>query len=240
MSVKEISEKKLEQLKKLIRHEKSAREISSVHEAEIFADKIQEFLDEYGLSMSEIDIKEEEQLNVDQELINQCFKREWKRHLIRRIADLNSCKHIYDSPRMILVGLEQDRRITFELYSYFADLGEHLYGFAAKSEKEEWGELPPKFKGSFMWGYALTIANRLYKRHKQMLENIPQTSTSLIHIGNKLAKAEQFVDAHIPTKASRPSMNISSERGYKSGVRAGNSVALTDETLEEKGRRQIS
>lgn len=48
----------IEKLRKLIRHERSAREIGSIAEAEAFAERIQSLCDEYNLSISEIDIDE--------------------------------------------------------------------------------------------------------------------------------------------------------------------------------------
>lgn len=234
-----MNEKIIDRLKKLIRHQKSAEKISSVNEAKVFADKIQDLLDEHNLSMSEIDISEEP-VDVDQELLQKCFKREWKRLLVHRIAKINSCQAIYDMPRMIIVGTLADRQVTFELYTYFADLGEHLYTLEAKNLKNEYGFVPAKYKGSFMLGYAQTIANRLYLRHKAAVDAIPQTSTALVFIGDKLAKSQQFVDDKIPTKKTRMSMNVGSYDGYDAGKKAANSVALTDETLEEKGRKQLS
>ena len=233
-----MNEKIIDRLKKLIRHQRSAEKISSMNEAKVFADKIQELLDQYNLSMSDIDISEQV-IDVDQELVQKCFKREWKRLLINKIAKLNSCQSIYDMPRMIIVGTEADRQIVFELYTYFAELGEHLYTFEAKRLREEEGEVPTKYKGSFMLGYAQTIANRLYQRHQAALANIPQTSTALIFIGDKLARSEQFMKHNIPTKETKMSMNVGSWGGYNAGVKAGKSVALTDETFEDKNKKQL-
>jgi len=209
-----------------------------MHEAQVFADKIQELLDEHNLSLSEIDISEQG-INVDQELLHKCFKREWKRHLIKGIATLNSCKVIYDMPRMIIVGIDADRQVSFDLYSYFADLGEHLYLLEAKRLKEEQGGVPTQYKGSYMWGYALTICNRLYQRHQAALAHIEQTSTALVYIGDKIAKSEQFIENNIPTKKTKTNFNVGNYSGFAAGERDGNSVALTDETLEEKARRQL-
>ena len=45
----------IEKLRKLIAHEKSARSIGNIHEAEAFASRIQTLLDEHKLSMGEVE-----------------------------------------------------------------------------------------------------------------------------------------------------------------------------------------
>lgn len=234
-----MNEKIIDRLRKLIRHEKSARKMGSIKEAELFLDKIQEELDKHNLSMSEIDIREQG-IDVEQEYRNVCFKREWKRLLVQSIAQVNSCQSIYDSPRMIIVGIKQDREIVYELFSYFSELGEHLATLASKSVKKEEGYIPSKFKGSFMLGYAVTLSWRFRDRHREAMASVEQTSTALVYIGDKLAKSRDFVSNNIPTKKGRMSFNVGNDDAYDDGVKAGKSVNLSDKTIEESGRKMLS
>ena len=53
-----MENKILEKIKKLIRHKESAEKIGSISEAEAFAVKIQKLLNEYNISLSDIDLEE--------------------------------------------------------------------------------------------------------------------------------------------------------------------------------------
>ena len=138
----------IEKLKKLMRHEESARSIGSIPEAEAFAAKIQDLLTEYKLSMSEIEFDARDEgepidwENVSGDEINvggKKVRQYWRMKLATGIAQVNSCQAIGKGARsnsFAFVGRTTDRELCKVLYLYMVELGEELCARCVKSERE--------------------------------------------------------------------------------------------------------
>lgn len=228
-----MNDKILDKLRKLINHQRSAEKLGSIHEAKLFAEKIQEFLDQYNLSMSDIDMSQPEQNTVDKEDLFKSFKEKWKQVLCNSIAKVNSCRAIYCNPNILIIGAQADREIVAELYDYFSSLGEHLAQIGKDNTRKECGVVQPGFRMSFLWGYATTLGSRMIQMHEESLKKAPQTSTALVHIGNKIAKADAFVQQKMRTKDKKLSGSVISNDAYEQGKEAGKKVTLTNKVFEK-------
>lgn len=147
MSVDKIVDK----LRKLIAHEKSARSIGNLHEAEAFAARIQEMLEEHKLGMDEIEYAEREAGEpIDWEPVDaseidhkEVYNRKrlkvyWQQQLAMTIAAVNGCEIVnasgFKGSRFFFVGRTSDRQLCKILYIYLVELGEELCMKAAKED----------------------------------------------------------------------------------------------------------
>mgnify|MGYP000684045842 CR=1 FL=1 len=110
-----MAEKILEKLRKLIAHEKSAREIGSMDEAEAFAAKIQQLIDEYNIELSEIGNKPEE-TRVGSETLVLRTRQSWQKHFLIKLAKFYGCNAIKYRKSWLLVGTQIDRAIVAEFF----------------------------------------------------------------------------------------------------------------------------
>lgn len=235
-----MDSKILDKIRKLIEHERSARSIGSIHEAALFAAKIQELLDQYNLQMSDVDYQEARS-NVNSEQIH--FPRElnyWRRSFLAFVAHLQGCTICLGNKYFLIIGNEIDRLLVAELFLYFEGLGSHLADAAAREwqstleyrRKKKKASHTRDYKNSFLLGYSSQVAERMAAEREKAREN---SETGLIYIGNKLADAKEWVRSNIATKKvanKAPKSNRFKTEAFLKGVRAGNSVALTTKTID--------
>lgn len=140
----------IEKLRKLIAHEQSARSIGSLPEAEAFATKIQELLDEHKLSMDEIDYATREvdepidwepveanEINHKENYGHTRLKIHWQQQIAQAIAEANSCQLVNcagNKGKIFFVGRTTDRQLCKMLYLYLVELGEELCEKAARED----------------------------------------------------------------------------------------------------------
>jgi len=136
-------------LRKLIEHERSARSIGSLAEAEAFAAKIQDLLTAHKLSMSEIDFQAREDGEpIDWEHVDgsevgrggRKTKVYWRVVIAKAIAKINSCEIVNETRShgnaFFFVGRTSDREIAKTLYLYLIELGEELVAKSARADRE--------------------------------------------------------------------------------------------------------
>ena len=137
-------------LRKLIAHERSARSIGSLAEAESFAAKIQDLLTAHKLSMSEVDFQTREDgepidwERVDGSELNVGGRRTktyWRVSIAHAIAKVNSCEVVNDTRSrgmsFFFVGRTSDRELAKILYLYLIELGEELVVKSARADRED-------------------------------------------------------------------------------------------------------
>ena len=229
----------IEKLKKLIRHEQSARAIGNIGEAENFAGKIQELLDAHNLSLSDIDVNEYKS-SVNRSEDGQNAINSWQKLFIINISELNGCKCILSGTLITLVGGEEDRLIVFEIYRYFEKLGRDF----AETALREWkltAEYKRKrkkifhsrlFKKSFLHGFIVALVNRFKEKHEEA-KRASSNEQALIFIGNKLAEADSWIERNLKTTNYKVSVKACKfkDDAWSKGFKAGNSVALTTQTI---------
>lgn len=150
-----VSEKTLDLLRKLIEHERSARAIGSLNEAEAFATKIQQMLSQHKLGMSDVEFDEQEAdepiewLHVGKNDFEFGSRKSWQVRLARTIAEANGCKTVleggwhsrysklrhYSGNQFYFVGRTSDREICKILFLYFVKLGIHLEEVCQEQER---------------------------------------------------------------------------------------------------------
>jgi hypothetical protein len=129
----------LEILKALVAHERSARAIGEVKEAEAFAAKIAEMLTAHKLEMSDIDFQERQYTQplgltqFDMRLVrglknpDQVFV--WRLTIADAIALVNGCKMLGDEDAdwsIFFAGREEDREAACVLFEFFLEIIERL------------------------------------------------------------------------------------------------------------------
>ena len=140
----------IEKLRKLIAHERSARSIGNMQEAEAFASRVQDLLTAHKLSMSEVDFQEREEGEpIDWERVDgrdiegssMKTRTYWRVTIANAIAGVNSCMIVNASgsrgTSFFFVGRTSDRQLAKILYVYLVELGEELCLKAAKENKPE-------------------------------------------------------------------------------------------------------
>lgn len=241
----------IDKLRKLILHEKSARGIGNIHEAEAFASKIQELLTSHKLGMSDVDFEERDKSEpIEYESVrardlhcrNKKHRTYWRVVLGTTIAQVNSCRLVGDHDNSVcyFVGRTSDRELAKMVYIYLVELCEDLCVKNAVAEKynqeDKFNELTDysgsttqfqvwmkKYKESWKIGFGKAIVSRLEEMHADMLSN--SESSALVHI----KKDAVAVDDYLKGKTSKTNMSGKSRSGdgFEAGYAAGASANLS-------------
>jgi hypothetical protein len=125
----------IERIRKMIAHERSAREIGSTAEAEAFAEKIQALLVKHRLSMNDLEMETLDEVDpvahVSAQIKNKHVK-PWLTLLAHCIAVNFFCKVLFldgtDSvgASFIFIGRNADRLTALELFLYFSEKASSL------------------------------------------------------------------------------------------------------------------
>lgn len=124
MNTKEVPEKILEKIRKLLRLKEGAEKINSEGESYAAAQGIHRLLTEYNLSLADvkdengqtsINIGESEKINYDSE-----YGSRWRRWIMTSIAKFNYCElyTVNGSSKMILIGQVDNVQVCKELFDY--------------------------------------------------------------------------------------------------------------------------
>lgn len=130
-----------EVLQKLIAHEKSARIVGSIAEAEAFATRIQELLTKYKLSRSEVEadtLDKDDPIGHSRVESTKVDNEGWFLILAQGVAVNFYCRPVdeswpkvkgcrrQDKASIVFVGRDSDREAATSMFSYLANLGEDL------------------------------------------------------------------------------------------------------------------
>jgi hypothetical protein len=200
----------VELLQKLISHERSARSIGSIAEAETFATKIQTLLIEHKLSMSEVEYEaqaKDDPINCEKVKPEQAGMKdgtyvEWLALLCTAVAKSLFCQCIYYHgwPRtMIIIGRDSDRQAAAQMYCHLSRIAVSLceqefqkykqtaeydhHRAAAAFGKTFSPGLPAVgriWKKSFLLGFAHAIGRRLSTTRKQQVQTASTQALMLI------------------------------------------------------------
>jgi len=246
----------IEKLRKLIAHEKSARSIGNLKEAEAFADKIQQLLDEHKLSMSEVEFEaREESEPIEWEKFDpvtegfDCSRLRripWQIKLARGIARSNTCDIVIASngSSIYFVGRTSDREICRSVFTSLLELGYRLSALCMQydyiNEAVKCAEADGNFRAwmrdyrrSWLLGFAQAVSARLYDAHKARMAGLPSSSTAMVHISKDLAliaKAIKDGGASEVTQRSRSGRNT---EAFQRGRSAGAAVNLSPGRLKK-------
>lgn len=221
-------ESMIDKLNKLIAHEKSARAIGSIEEAETFAAKIQTLMFAHKLEMSDLEYAAEEANEpVDSELVseydltgarrNTNRSQSWVGVLVNAVAKSNFCRTVGSriGNGCTIIGKPSDRTATKVLFKYLYDTcleaaPEHTRihcSFGTTQEKTN-------FTKGFKFGFSVAIAERL-KVEKTKLKAAAHEQ-GLIRID----QLEKAVDAKVHEEFPRLQQSRPTTRNYE-GYAAG-------------------
>jgi hypothetical protein len=228
-------------LQKLITHERSAREIGSVAEAETFAAKIQTMLTQHKLSMSEVEYEAQEKLDpIDSEFVRHGEfglkdgpRENWLAILSHAVAQSFFCRTFYyhGCPQtMIFVGRDSDRKAAIAMYSYLCGLAVALCEkefllYKASDAFEPNPAASRIWKKSFKLGFVSAIGNRL-RTTRVAIESTSSTQGMIL-----IRRDEVAINDWMTQRRLNPRMKSSAPSGYNSGAaglgqRHGSQVSL--------------
>ncbi len=127
--------KTIELLQKLINHEKSARSIGNLAEAEAFASRIQELLFKHKIEMTDVEFSEQEKNEpIAEDFLNENdltgessfrkSKQSWVGILLGAAAKANFCDVIGAARgnSYYMIGRDSDKQIARQLFKYLYDI----------------------------------------------------------------------------------------------------------------------
>ena len=226
----------VEKLQKLIAMERSARTIGNLAEAEAFASKIQELLFEHGLSMSEVEIQEQEK----DEQVDRAFVRDivsggrcaWLETLSGAVASSCFCRrHVVPGrSAQVFIGRTSDREAAVTLLQMLSSTALDLARKAAKEKvfdramyyEDEIPRERSNFRKSFLHGFADAIDSRLNVGRHQ-LEGVEGGSALVLR---KDAAIQEFIGDKV--KVARSTFSGPSDSGgYRLGYKAGQGASVS-------------
>jgi len=248
----EEREKVLEKLRKLNAMAESAAELGSEHEAQAFAQKVQELLSAYKLSQADIaggDRKVEEPINVTyirwQDIGENPRKVRvaWTERLAYLVAQAYYCDFIvsgWGGNIGMLVGAETDRRIAAYMYT---TLGRFLKKLVEIEYAKKWREctalgdvtLCRGFKAGFTYGFLVRLKERFDEEVR------PKTPTSqslaIVHVrADALKRVKEWVADNMETKPVRGTqLDDGSRDGRERGKKAADDLDLSKKAIEKTG-----
>jgi hypothetical protein len=227
----------IEKIKKLIRHEQSARRCSTPEEAEAFAGKIHAMLLQHKISMSEVAVDDESaQQRVGQEEVRAgSYSARYGRGQVRRednclmrvVAEAHFCQAIGlpGSESILLVGEDQDRAVTVAMFRFLCSTMKRLARLEEENTRRARRSVR-RFKPHFYLGFTGTVR----RRYIAMRAEADTTSTALVRAD---ALVKRYVTANIKTEQVKPrKMGRVNKPGYYAGVVAGSRVDLGTNVLE--------
>ena len=247
----------IEKLQKLINHERSAREIGNIAEAEAFTAKIQTILTEHKLTMSEVEFEAQDTVDpIDVDTVDLPGKSTptWQLYLSQGIARNFFCCVIgtVGENRQTFVGRNSDRTAAVEMFRYLVGLaivlaqqeGENYVNSSkvrdfvelAKTKTratnaeimKEIRKLRRTFEASFLLGFGAAIMERLDANRKD-LEASATTHGSGLMLRDDAAIAK-YTNDRFETKRQTRIPNAGHASGFNAGFQRGNETSLKSRT----------
>lgn len=197
----------ISKLQKLINHEKSARTVGNIHEAEAFAAKIAEMLFAHKLSMSEVEVAAEDRDEpVNQENVDG-LRAPWAATLAVGVCAASFCQVLQSSIGYVFIGRPNDRQAAVSMFRYLAVLGTSIAASELKAYKKTddyayrsmGGTSPARlWKASFLRGYAHAVHDRLLREVKTLTAQAQSAGSSLVFINKSAQALDTFMEKEFP------------------------------------------
>lgn len=238
-------------LGKLISHEKSARSIGSVEEAEAFAAKVQELMFRHKLSMTDVEFAQSENdepvLTEDldmEELTGRDFttRQTWISILLSAVARANFCRAIiFGGGYSMIFGRATDCAAAKALFRYLYEAvleaaprftREHCTPEQLAIEYKAWGYTPATarrlFSQKFKLGFAYAIQTRLAAQQAELKAGAGEKG--LIRIDRLEKAVADEVDRMFPwdrRKGRTSYFNSGTGSGFAAGEAYGSSIGIS-------------
>lgn len=246
-----VKESILERLRKLITHEKSCRVIGSIKEADAFAARIQQMLNEHKLVMDEVAWTERDEEPIawghvgktDEGFNYSAKRREWQVFLAKAIAKANSCRlvlHNGGGNQLYFVGRTSDRELCKVLFLYLMDLAYDLNELCVAQDRGEQkfkyvNQLRPwqdydinafntwmrQYKSAWFEGYSEALCDRFNDLYRQMMEQARKAAESGCTAIVHISNDIQAVDESLKGKTHRVGAGRRGDRRIEDGYARG-------------------
>lgn len=237
-------------LRKLIAHEKSARAIGSVEEAEAFAAKIQELMFKHKMEMTDVEFAEAEQNEpvmsefLSEQEITGCAPsirgQGWIGILMQAITRANFCRAIRTARgnSYTILGKESDRAAAKALFLYLYEAcveavpmqvaDYYMSGRMAKDKSYNPYTadhvLKRTFASAFKIGFASAIADRLAVQNIALKAGVGERG--LIRIDQLERKVEEKMDEMFPDRVTGGITSTKGRSGYEAGKSYGSAIGI--------------
>lgn len=212
-----------EKIAKLLKKAESAKEVDSLHEAEIFAAKANKLLMEYNLSMDDIDMKEKqrtiESITVDIESIK--TEGDWVKTLYGVIARNNLCRVInyINTGRIEIFGEKENVEMVMYMASSLRETIKN--GFSARWKSYTGTEKRGTYKRGYLGGAVIGINIKLTEQRAELAKELIGV-TALVRT-NEIALADK-ISEKFPNLRKGRATRSSSMDGRSQGVNDGKNM----------------
>jgi hypothetical protein len=240
-------ERIVEKLRKLVEHERSARSIGNLEEAETFAGKIQELLLRHKLEMSDVEYRaEEEKEPVLKEFIP---AEEWSRVsatlrlqswigiLVAAVAKANFCNAVRSGKGICLLGRASDReacKLTFRyLYEIALEVAPREAQAYAMTDQflhdrlltgQSGAVLMRTFQSGWKLGYASALYTRLEAQRGQVLAGVREQC--LVRIDQLEKAVAEATKVYFPFLRKSGAVRTKGVNGYRAGQKYGSEIGI--------------
>lgn len=248
------TDKILGKLKKLMLHKESAEKLGSIAEAEAFALKIQKLLNEYNLSLSDINLEDRKDQVKKEKADGKSpgFKGTSSYHVMRVIAKYNWCR-VYTSEyagdtTMTLIGDPQNIEVCKYLHAIVfkagVEIGKKEYRIYVKEEKAKLFQMnKPVSRGAYMRAFLTGFKNGLEAKFKAEMEVFKKTNSKAdaLIVSNDSAIIS-YVNAHLgPIKTTTKRGGIghgtnASDKGFEAGkaIQIAKGITSTTKPIDQQ------
>lgn len=237
--MREINERLVDKIRKLIAHEQSAREIGNIAEAAAFAERIQQLLIAHKLSITEIEANDSAEPDAVTEEI---FWTTPERFPLRKRIDPNfellfnvvvknhfcECISQKGYNMIFLIGREADRAVAIEMYLYLLATMRRLCSAERKALKRARRSVR-NFRSSFYRGFIGAIASRY-----EAMRRTHGESTALVLRRSEEEARAKVAELH-PNQIKRPfsKRDRVNRAALMAGVTRGHEVSLTASVIKD-------
>jgi hypothetical protein len=231
------NERIIDKIRKLIRHEESARKCSTPEEAAAFAARIQRLLFSHKIKMSDIDLGDSEEsdagLGEERVATGRGFRygrgarvRTEDNILMSAVAEAHFCEAIIlrDSNVIFIIGGEADRAVTAAMFRFLCSTMTQQSRLA-KMRAQKFRLSVRRFDSYFAAGFVTAVR----RRYKEM---------RAVNDCAVLIRSDQLVKAYVnekyqpnPAPKTRKHKGRINRNGYFAGVAAGHQVDLGTNVL---------
>jgi len=237
------TERIIDKIKKLIRHEQSARSCSTKEEAAAFAAKIHELLAQHKINLSEVAVDDESaKAKVGEEEVQTGRKLRYgggyvpleDNCLMNVIAKAHFCQAVLlaGTNVILVVGEEQDRAVVVEMFRFLLSTMKRLARIEEEVTRKKRLSVR-KFKPYFYRGFTYAVWQRY-----DALQQKESECTALVR-ANALVKAyvaEKHKTEEVKTRKRKGRHN---RHGYFAGLHHGRQVDLGTNVMGGGGESAV-